>query len=194
MNRPDFVRSCFSASLLLLLASCGAEQETDFRAQLGGTWVPFENVESQVLGTESEFLATCGVQDPDPNRLGDERRLCVVLELTLGQLSSQSEGRAFPIRGQARFTEAHAGWRPAFTPEPTHDAGIRNVWAVLYCAQAPRPDVVTQDIRGQLLLTRAAGSRREGRVQLSISGGLAGSACGVSSGESVFDFPFKADY
>ncbi len=196
MNRPTFLRSCVSASLLLLLASCGAEQETNFSARLDGTWVPFENVETRVFGTEKQFLATCGEQDPEPHQLGDERRLCVVLELALGQFNAKSEGKAFSIRGQAEFSGIYRSWlEPVFTPEPgQHDPGIRNAWAVLYCAQAPRQDIVTQKVRGQLLLTRATDTRLEGRLQLSVTGELAGSACVSSNGESVFDIPFEADY
>jgi hypothetical protein len=189
MNRV--LRRGVSVSVLLALAACGSKPETVFHSRIHGEWVDFQGAQTKVMWDRPGLLSTCAVDDPVPTSDGDERRLCLGLELDLGKVDAALAGQSLTIKGRAKGTSDTG--EPAFTPEPEQHPAIRGAWAVLSCIASPGGAPYEQRVLGEFVLTRVE-DRLEGELHLVAEGGMGGGACASGGDLSEFSFPFEARY
>jgi hypothetical protein len=196
---------------LLALAACGDREA--FRAHRDNTWVSFKRIQTELQrprfldatfpnpGGKTEvrryyqgplILRTCGEQAAPPQAAGEERSLCLVLELDPARLDTASAGDSFRIEGVGEFRLVIDVTMVLFTPRPQHSPAIQRAWAELQCSSAGlRASSVTQTVQGQLTLSQVAKDSLAGRVQLTVSGELGEGECGTATGPAEFHFTFN---
>ncbi|MFP2933531.1 hypothetical protein ACLESO_51985 [Pyxidicoccus sp. 3LG] len=178
------------ALLLLSLTACDPKDEDDeesttdpIRVKYGETWRDFDKERTASLtGVTPRTLRLCGVNDPIPEAIDDETSVCLLINLDESLLGTGPG--TLTLEGTSTVT-VEDSTEPSFAAGPGHSQGVGAVWASTGCFGPPSTESSVQQVNGRLVLEENSATQLKGRLELQVTGKLAGRCPGTDAEADV---------